>query len=105
MSNTIIGQTLVIDGEIVGDESLTILGTVKGRIELNNKLLVENEGNVEADIIVDNITVNGTVTGNVDAREKIEIESTGQMIGDIRTPKLSIKEGAVFKGQIDMVME
>ena len=104
MSNTVIGNTFVIDGEIVGDESLTILGTVKGRIELNNTLLVENDGNVEADIVVDNITINGSVTGNIDAREKIEIQETGQMIGDIRTPKLSIIEGAIFKGQIDMVM-
>ncbi|MBN2695728.1 polymer-forming cytoskeletal protein [bacterium] len=102
MSNTIIGHTLVIDGEIVGDESLTILGTVKGKIELNNTLLVEKEGNVEADMIVNKITINGSVTGNIHAHEKVEIQEAGQMVGDIKSPRIFIADGAVFKGQIDM---
>ncbi len=105
MSNTIIGNTLVIDGEIVGEESLTILGTVKGRIELNNTLLVENEGKVEADIVVNKITINGSVTGNIKASEKVEIQEAGQMIGDIKSPRIFIADGAIFKGQIDMDVE
>ena len=34
MANTIIGSSIVIDGEISGDEDLVIQGTVKGKIAL-----------------------------------------------------------------------
>ncbi len=32
MANTVIGSSIVIDGEISGDEDLVIQGTVKGKI-------------------------------------------------------------------------
>ena len=50
MSQTVIGTSMVIDGEITGDESLVIQGTVKGKISVKETLLIENSAVVEADV-------------------------------------------------------
>ena len=66
MANTIIGSSIVIDGEISGDEDLVIQGTVKGKIALKESLFIENSGVVEANMEVSNVEISGQVTGNID---------------------------------------
>lgn len=102
MANTVIGSSIVIDGEISGDEDLIIQGTVKGRILLKENLYVEQDGVVEADIETRNIEVSGQVTGNISATEKVEISAGGRTVGDIRAPRILIADGAIFKGNVDM---
>jgi cytoskeletal protein CcmA (bactofilin family) len=102
MANTVIGGSIVIDGEISGEEDLVIRGTVKGRVVLRENLFVEESGVVEADIETQNVTVSGQVTGNIKAAERVEISSGGRMVGDIKAPRILIADGAVFKGNVDM---
>lgn len=102
MANTVIGNTIVIDGEITGDEDLTIRGTIKGKISLSASLYVEESGTVEADIATDNVEISGNVTGNINATQKVELKADGRMVGDIKAPRILIADGAVFKGNVDM---
>ncbi len=102
MANTIIGGSIVIDGEISGDEDLIVRGTVKGKIALRENLVVEESGVVEADIETQNVTVTGQVTGNIVAVERVEITPGGRMVGDLKAPRILIADGAAFKGNIDM---
>ncbi|MFN0064016.1 MAG: polymer-forming cytoskeletal protein [Myxococcaceae bacterium] len=102
MANTIIGSSLVIDGEISGDEDLVVQGTVKGKISLRESLFVEGSGVVEADIETQNVEVAGRVTGNIMATDKVELRSDCRVIGDIRAPRILIADGASFKGNVDM---
>jgi len=102
MANTVIGSTIVIDGEISGDEDLVIQGTVKGRIALKEHLTVEQSGTVEADIQTQTVQISGQVTGNIQASEKVELASGGRMVGDIKAPRILIADGAIFKGNVDM---
>ncbi|HOX43378.1 MAG TPA: polymer-forming cytoskeletal protein [Myxococcota bacterium] len=98
----VIGRSIVIDGEISGDEDLVIQGTVKGKIALKESLFVENSGVVEADIETQNVVISGAVTGNIRASERVEIKTDGRMVGDIKSPRILIADGAVFKGNVDM---
>ena len=102
MANTIIGSSIVIDGEITGDEDLVIQGTVKGKIALKESLFVEGTGTVEADIQVQNIDVGGQVTGNITATDKVELKANCRVVGDIKAPRILIADGASFKGNVDM---
>lgn len=98
----VIGSSIVIDGEITGDEDLVVQGTVKGRIALKQSLFVENSGVVEADIETQNVEISGSVTGNIQASDKVELRSDGKMTGDIKAPRILIADGATFKGNVDM---
>ncbi len=102
MASTIIGSSIVINGEIAGDDDLLILGTVKGRITLKDALIVERSGVVEADIESTAVAIGGQVTGNILATERVELQAEGRMVGDIRSPRILIADGASFKGNIDM---
>jgi len=99
---TVIGTSIVIDGEISGDEDLVIQGTVKGKVALKESLFVESSGVIEADIETANVEVSGKVTGNIAATEKVELKADCKVVGDIRAPRILIADGAVFKGNVDM---
>jgi cytoskeletal protein CcmA (bactofilin family) len=102
MANTIIGSSIVVDGEISGEEPLTILGTVKGKIAVAQNLNVENGATVEANIEAQALTVSGRLTGNVLARERVELRSDAKVVGDVKSPRIVIADGASFKGNVDM---
>ena len=101
-AHTVIGSSIVIDGEISGDEDLVIQGTVKGKISLKESLYVESSGVIEADIETANVEVSGQVTGNIAASDKVEFKTGCKVVGDIRAPRILIADGATFKGNVDM---
>lgn len=105
MADTIIGKNIIIDGEISGDQPVSVSGKVKGAVNLNSAFHVAEGGYVEAEIDTKTMHVDGNFTGNVNAHEKIEIRQTGKMIGDIKAPRIHIADGAAFKGHIDMDVE
>jgi cytoskeletal protein CcmA (bactofilin family) len=102
LANTVIGSSLIIDGEISGDEDLVIQGTVKGKISLKESLFVESSGVVEADIETQNVEIAGRVTGNIAATDKVELKSDCRVVGDVKAPRILIADGASFKGNVDM---
>ena len=101
-TGTTIGPTIRIKGEIIGDEDVTIEGRVEGILNLNRGLIVGKTGVVEADVRALNVIVHGRVVGNIIAEQKVEIYPSGRLEGNIKSPKISIHEGAHFKGNVDM---
>jgi len=98
-----LGTSLFSKGELTGEEDLVIEGQFQGKINLrNHNLIIEKEGKVKADIHVKNVTINGKVQGNIYASGKVFISKEGQMKGDIFAPRISIVDGAQFKGSVRM---
>ncbi|MGD0837229.1 MAG: polymer-forming cytoskeletal protein [Polyangia bacterium] len=102
MANTVIGSGIVIDGEISGEEALTILGTVKGKVAVTQDVLIEPGASVEADVEGQTVTVSGKLTGNVNAHAKLELRPDSKMVGNAKSPRIVIADGASFKGNVDM---
>lgn len=105
MADTYIGKSIVIDGEISGDQPVVVQGTVKGKITLDSAVTVEDGGVVEADVSSAQVAISGSVTGNVTASDRVEIRAEGRMVGDVKSPRITIADGAAFKGHIDMDVE
>jgi len=99
---TVIGETIIINGKLSGDEDLTVRGRIEGELALSRTLIVEPSGIVKANVSVKNAIVSGTVVGNIDAVESVELLKEGRMVGDIRAPRVIIVDGASFRGRIDM---
>ena len=98
-----IGKSIVIKGELSGNEDLTIEGRVEGKIDLNQNLLTVGEnGKVKAQVFAKTVVIIGEVLGNVTAVEKVSIQEKGAVDGDISAPRVAIAEGAHFRGSIDM---
>ncbi|HVP90077.1 MAG TPA: polymer-forming cytoskeletal protein [Terriglobales bacterium] len=98
---TKLGPTSAFEGELEGHEDTVIEGRFKGRIVLpSSSLTVGRVAKVEADVKVRALTLLGELTGNVTAAERVVISETARMSGDVRTPRISIANGAQFKGGI-----
>ena len=98
-----IGKSLVIKGEVSGSESLYIDGKIEGAINLpGNRVTIGRNGQVAANIMAREVVVLGKVRGNVHASDRIDIRSEGSLTGDVIAARISIEDGAFFKGGIDI---
>src|ERR1700716_38705 len=94
-----IGKSLVIKGEVAGSESLYIDGRVEGSINLSgNRVTIGRNGVVAANINAREIVVLGKVRGNLTASDRGDIRSDGSLTGDVVAARISIGDGAFFKG-------
>jgi cytoskeletal protein CcmA (bactofilin family) len=98
-----LGATLLVKGEISGNEDLLIDGSVEGLVQLDEqKLMIGPTANVKADIIAREVIVRGNLNGTIRARGRIEIGNDGSVTGDLTTPQVFIEDGAWFKGSIEI---
>ncbi len=98
-----IGPSIVIKGDVSGQEDLVIEGTVEGEVSLRkHNVTVGRTGKAKADIYGKNIRVEGEVRGNLFGEEAVVIHETGSVAGNITAPRVSLENGSTFKGSIDM---
>src|SRR5664279_4551488 len=98
-----ISKGLFIKGEITGTESLFIDGKVEGSINIpGNRVTVGRNGQVAASITAREVVVLGKVRGNVTATDRVDIRAEGALTGDVAAARISIEDGAFFKGGIDI---
>ena len=98
-----IGKSVVVKGELSGSEDLYVDGQVEGSISLRGQsLTIGPNGRVRANIEARNVIVHGKVNGDIHATERVELRKTASLAGDISTARISIDDGAFFKGGIDI---
>jgi cytoskeletal protein CcmA (bactofilin family) len=98
-----IGPSILIKGDLSGDEDLIIEGRVEGKVDLKqHNVTVGRSGRVKADIFGKVVTVEGEVDGNVFAQEQAILRQEGAIRGNITAPRVILEDGSRFKGSIDM---
>ena len=99
----VISKGLFVKGEISGTESLYIDGKVEGAINLpGNRVTIGRNGTVGANVTAREVVVMGKVRGNVSASDRVDIRAEGALSGDVSAARISIEDGAFFKGGIDI---
>jgi len=99
----IIGPSIHIEGTLRGEEDLIIEGRVNGTVQLHdNSLTIGSHGQLKADIYAHTIFVEGTVEGDLYGSERIAIKKTADIRGNVMSPRVSLEDGAKFKGSIEM---
>jgi cytoskeletal protein CcmA (bactofilin family) len=99
----VIPRSFVIKGELIGTEPLYIEGRIEGMIHLaGSRLTVGKTGEVIADIDAREIIVLGKVRGNCRASDRVDIRNGGSLMGNVITPRISIDDGAYFKGGVEI---
>ncbi len=100
---SVIGASLLVQGDVTGEEDLVVHGRVEGSISLKQNLVtVGTDGHVNATVTAQSIKVEGTVEGELRGREQVVVAQTGSVSGNIVTPRVTLEDGCRFKGSIDM---
>jgi cytoskeletal protein CcmA (bactofilin family) len=103
---TQLGRSMVVKGDLTGNEDLLISGQFEGTINLQGHCLtIGPEGKVQAEIQAARVIIHGSVHGNISVKERVEIYKTGHVVGDLLAPGISIEDGAYFKGKIEILRD
>jgi cytoskeletal protein CcmA (bactofilin family) len=98
-----LGKSVSIKGELSGSEDLYIDGQVEGAIELRgNRLTVGPNGRIKANVNARSAIIQGKLEGNIRASDRVDLKQSAVVLGDIATQRISIEEGAYFKGGVDI---
>ena len=98
-----IGSTVVIDGNITSAENLIIEGKVSGTITATgHEVTVGQSGQLKANINAKIVRIEGKIEGDISGGEKVIISKTGNVLGNIDAPRVTLEDGAKFKGSIEM---
>jgi cytoskeletal protein CcmA (bactofilin family) len=98
-----IGRSLLIKGEVSGAEALFIDGRVEGSINFpDNRVTVGRNGNVAANITAKEVVIMGKVQGNVECADRLDLRSEGVLSGEVITHRISVEEGAILKGGVEV---
>ncbi|GEM_PF-3745964 len=100
---SIIGETVMIKGEIMSEKNMVILGQIDGTIHFKNcNLLVGHNALIRSNIYTKSIITQGEISGDIHASEKAIIKKPGHVSGNVHAPAVSIESGAILMGTIDM---
>ena len=103
VASAAIGSSIKIVGDVSGDEDLTILGKIEGKIVLpKHSVTIGQSGRVKADIQAKFVSVAGEVHGNLVAGEQIVIRKTATMLGNLTAPRVGLEDGCRFRGAVEM---
>lgn len=101
--SAVIGESVIISGDVTGKEDIVISGSVEGDINFReNNILIGNSGRINANVTAKNVIVEGEVKGELRASEQVTIKPDGRVTGDIRAPRVVLDDGCQFKGSVDM---
>lgn len=99
----VIGPKIRFKGELVGEEDLLVQGQIDGTIDLrDNNLIVGKQGTVKANVLAKTIIIEGNVEGDIYGKEHIAIKSSSNVKGNVVADRVTLEDGAKFKGSIDM---
>jgi cytoskeletal protein CcmA (bactofilin family) len=105
-TQTSLGRSVTLRGELSGNEDLLIEGQFEGNINVQDHCVtIGSQGQVKADIQARQVVVFGKVDGKISARDKVELRKTGYVVGDLVSAGIAIEEGAYFKGSIEILRE
>ena len=103
---TIIGQHILIEGNIRGEGHLLIEGSMKGNIVMDkHDFALGSKGRFEGEIQAQNVSISGQMIGNIKTQGRVEITKEADFSGEVKAKSISIGDGAYFKGTIELDKE
>jgi cytoskeletal protein CcmA (bactofilin family) len=98
-----LGASIQIKGQVTGNEDLQIDGIVNGPISLKgHELTVGSDAQLTSEIQAGDVIAYGKVVGDIHARGRVDIRRDGSITGNISCARISIEDGAHFKGRIEI---
>ena len=97
-----IGKGVDFKGTIIYNGTVRIDGTLEGEVQTDGILLIGEEAVLKAKVSAGTVVCKGKITGDVTATEKIRLRAPAVLNGGVKAPMISIEEGVLFNGTIEM---
>ncbi|MCX6785237.1 MAG: polymer-forming cytoskeletal protein [Candidatus Komeilibacteria bacterium] len=101
-AETIIGPSVKVEGDFIGDGDVIVEGIVLGNLKTKNHLRVGKEAKIQAEVECSNAFIAGEIIGNITVAGEIELTADARVKGDITASLLSVEKGAQINGRISM---
>jgi cytoskeletal protein CcmA (bactofilin family) len=88
----------------VSSDNVHIEGKIEGKVKSTKQVTIGQKGQVHAEIEAQVVSIQGKLQGDCVATGKVEITGTGRVFGNISAPRISVAEGAVFRGASNMTV-
>jgi len=99
---TILSQGTIVRGNIFSKGDIRVDGKIEGNIECDGKIVAGTTSDMKVDIKTNEMNINGSFEGDIVADNQLNVGSQGNITGNVKTPVLSVEEGAVMNGTIEM---
>jgi len=99
---TVIGNDVVIKGEITVEKGLRVDGQIEGAVTTKGKVHVGKTGTLNAEVNGGSVIVEGRVKGNITATDRVLLEASSNVSGDLTATKLVVLEGATYVGKVNV---
>ncbi|MFY4728065.1 bactofilin family protein [Nitrospira sp. BLG_2] len=97
-----VGKDVEFKGVITYSGTVRVDGSLEGEIHTDGGLLVGPEAVLKAKVTAGTVVCRGTIHGDIQAKDQIVLCAPAVVQGSLTTPVLSIEEGVVFNGTLEM---
>jgi cytoskeletal protein CcmA (bactofilin family) len=97
-----VGKGVQFKGVISYSGTVRIDGNLDGEIHTDGVLLIGDEAVIQAKVTAGTIVCKGKVTGDIAAKERVKLRAPAVFNGNMKTPMLSIEDGVLFNGGLEM---
>ncbi len=97
-----VGKGVEFKGVITYKGTVRIDGLLDGEIHTDGVLLVGDDAILTAKVTAGTVISRGKITGDIIAKEKIRLLSPAILNGSVTAPVVSMEEGVLFNGTIEM---
>jgi cytoskeletal protein CcmA (bactofilin family) len=97
-----VGKDVEFKGVITYSGTVRIDGALEGEIHTDGGLLVGPEAVIKAKVTAGTVVCHGSITGDIQATNQIVLCAPAVVQGSLTTPVLSMEEGVVFNGTLEM---
>lgn len=97
-----VGKDVEFKGIITYSGTVRIDGALEGEIHTDGGLLVGPEAVLKAKVSAGTVVCHGTIHGDIQAKDQIVLRAPAVVQGSLTTPVLSMEEGVVFNGTLEM---
>jgi len=101
-TESFLGKTVKIKGNISTDKSIILEGSIKGNISSKTSIIIGKSGNVSGRLEADFINISGKAKGTIISGKKLKILRNAKFDGDITASNVIIEEGGIFNGNMNM---
>ena len=102
VTDTVVGPTVKIQGDLNSDGNIRIDGQVSGTISTKQSVQVGDGAFIKADVSAGNASIAGHVQGNLNITGQLTLQGTAKISGDISCSVLRVEDGAQFNGKCSM---